>query len=199
MSEFNREQIIKALECCGHIECPGEPCPYHPLNRCREQLRRDCYAFIKELTEERKDFEIRALSAENEAAKYKDRWETSRKDFERVADENYNLHAYYTELTQKCASWTEENERLRAEKETLEIYNADYKFKNKELMAFNRRWAKECADLQDECETIKADTVRKMQERLMQEERIFEAYGTRWKIIYSSAIDQIAKEMLGGE
>ena len=88
---------------------------------------------------------------------------------------------------------------MRAEKETLEIYNADYKFKNKELMAFNRRWAKECADLQDECETIKADTVRKMQERLMQEERIFEAYGTRWKIIYSSAIDQIAKEMLGGE
>lgn len=45
----------------------------------------------------------------------------------------------------------------------------------------------------------KADTVRKMQERLMAEERIFEAYGTRWKVIYSSAIDQIAKEMLESE
>ena len=50
--ELKRDEIIKALECCEHIQCQGEHCPYHPLDRCREQLRHDCYALIKELTEE---------------------------------------------------------------------------------------------------------------------------------------------------
>ena len=87
---------------------------------------------------------------------------------------------------------TEENERLRAEKETLEIYNADYKFKNRELTAFNRRWAKECAELQEECDQIKVNTVRKMQEMIA--DRCVK--GGIYPAFVKSTIDQIAKEML---
>ena len=96
---------------------------------------------------------------------------------------------------------TEENERLKAENETLEIYNADYKYKNKELTAFNRRWAKECAELQDECEYIKADTVREMQERLkytlcINNEENYEIFDYAYTL---ETIDQIAKEMLDND
>lgn len=94
----------------------------------------------------------------------------------------------------------EENERLRAEKETLEIYNKDYKYKNKELTAFNRRWAKECADLQDECEHIKADTVRKMQERLKAQAIIIKDHtGKMGTVVGVGNIDDVAREMLEGK
>jgi FtsZ-binding cell division protein ZapB len=89
---------------------------------------------------------------------------------------------------------TEENERLRAEKEVLEINNKDLKYRNKELTAFNRRWAKECAELQDECDQIKAGAVRKMQERLKSRKV---SYGnTTFMVVHIDDIDQIAKEML---
>ena len=41
---------------------------------------------VKEIFEECRDFKIRALRTENEAAKYKDRWETFYKDFKGFAD-----------------------------------------------------------------------------------------------------------------
>lgn len=87
----------------------------------------------------------------------------------------------------------EENERLRAEKETFEIYYKDYKYKNKELAAFNRRWAKECAELQDECDQIKSDTVRKMQERIT--EYATNGYPRKVRL---DVIDRIVEEMVDG-
>ena len=55
--ELNREQIIKALECCymqelEHNEnCPE--CPYTDLYpNCAEYLGKHCFSLIKELTEE---------------------------------------------------------------------------------------------------------------------------------------------------
>ena len=94
---------------------------------------------------------------------------------------------------------TEANERLRAEKEVLEINNKDLKYRNKELTAFNRRWAKECAELQDECDQIKADTVRKMQEKLkiaMRDVAKYSFGGRDYSVIGEGFIDQVAKEML---
>ena len=92
---------------------------------------------------------------------------------------------------------TEENERLKAENARYEAENHAQFDKWLKLEEATKRHHSE---LFEEAKiAVKEDTVRKMQERLMMRERIIEAYGTRWKVIYSSAIDQIAKEMLEGD
>ena len=48
--ELNREQIIKALECCLEGECDG--CTYNEQTSCKEYLLNDAISLIKELTEE---------------------------------------------------------------------------------------------------------------------------------------------------
>ena len=54
--ELNREQIIKALECCGGdiVEC--QKCAYAKkgYNKCKECAAQDALSLIKELTEENK-------------------------------------------------------------------------------------------------------------------------------------------------
>ena len=57
MMELNREQIIKALECCNKTNC--KECPYTPSGKvdifditCSINMARDTLALIKELTEE---------------------------------------------------------------------------------------------------------------------------------------------------
>lgn len=112
-----------------------------------------------------------------------------------LALERCKLH----DAEEKVKKLTEENERLRAEKETLEIYNADYKFKNKEVMAFNRRWAKECADLQEECDLIKEKTEENIKLRLAMQ---FGTYTDKDTVKIADVfrlIDQISKDMLEGD
>ena len=98
--ELKVEQIKKALEYCTSKFCfEGEGCPlvdvggHYDTDECTKELVKNALALIneqeqriKELNEERKDFEIRALRAENQAAIYQDRWETSEKHFKRLAD-----------------------------------------------------------------------------------------------------------------
>lgn len=82
----------------------------------------------------------------------------------------------------------EENERLRAEKEAIEIFNKDYK-------SINKRLKEQLDDKCDRCiERERADTVRKMQERLEKECLIDRGY----EVLLEGTIDQIAKEMLEG-
>lgn len=57
MMELNREQIIKALECCSKTNC--KECPYTPSGKvdifditCGINMARDTLALIKKLTEE---------------------------------------------------------------------------------------------------------------------------------------------------
>jgi hypothetical protein len=57
MMELNREQIIKALECCSKTNC--KECPYTPSGKvdifditCSINMARDTLTLIKELTEE---------------------------------------------------------------------------------------------------------------------------------------------------
>lgn len=48
--ELNREQIIKALECCSNNdECVGEACPYYATG-CEKNMPKDALSIIKELT-----------------------------------------------------------------------------------------------------------------------------------------------------
>lgn len=79
-----------------------------------------------------------------------------------------DLHATRTELTQKCASLNEENERLR---------NSSVNYCN----------------IPEIKEKERADTVRKMQERLKE---AFKHYPQRCGECCKEKVDQISKEML---
>lgn len=60
MSELNREQIIKALECCtdNHATADCEHCPYEMASaNCMVALMKDTLALIKELTDEVSDLQ----------------------------------------------------------------------------------------------------------------------------------------------
>jgi hypothetical protein len=138
--ELNKEQIIKALECCASEKYICEQCPIEQKIKddceCGEVVARNALALIKELTEE--------------------------------------------------------NERLRAEKEA----------ENKELFHRWKKIADETADryeglYQDAKKSLVASTVRNMQERL-RARRV--SYGNiTFKVVPIDDIDQIAKEMVEGE
>lgn len=155
--KLNREQILKALECCfeanTHLDCVRLNCPALINDECfydgeddkecdRKQFA-DTLTLIKELTED--------------------------------------LHATRTELTRV----QEENERLSDERDRYKRYYFNH--------CFDELRANVEAD-------VKADTVRKMQERLHEEGKISLAGCEMFIPIPHSFIDQIAKEMLeGGE
>ena len=170
--ELNREQIIKALECCitGHHENCCNLGKWHEEWNCMTDIMKQSLALINELTAENKLLNVELGNANSEILR---------------------LIAEKKELT-------EENERLRAERDTLDIYNKDYKFKNKELTAFNRRWAKECAELQDECDQIKADTVQKMQDAVAVHFGTYTDKDTVKVLDVVRLLGKIAKEMLEG-
>lgn len=54
--KFNREEIIKALECCSDCDCYNakmqEDCPLINVPFCKNYLRKQSLVLIKELTEE---------------------------------------------------------------------------------------------------------------------------------------------------
>ena len=89
---------------------------------------------------------------------------------------------------------TEENERLRAERDVLDITVKDLRGRNKGLQRANESLAKDIAQLEAElceCVQIKADTVRKMHSEI--EKRCIK--GGIYPAFVKSTIDQIAKEM----
>ena len=115
---------------------------------------------------------------------------------------------------EKVKELTEENERLRAQNEVLEITEKDLRFRNKELQKCNEGLAKNIEELEIEgdkvreayahyeettgLKQVRADTVRKMQERL---KAYFGTYVLGYKVPLTEAIkavNQIAKEMVEG-
>ena len=69
MMELNREQIIKALECCSNNdECVGEACPYYATG-CEKNMPKDALSLINELTEENKAWQMQLISQEEKASK----------------------------------------------------------------------------------------------------------------------------------
>ena len=159
--ERNREEIIKALECCvKEWDCAF--CRFSKLE-CAS-IKRDALALIKELTEERKDFEIRALRAENEATKYKDRCETEKQAREQLSESYDHLEKTKDELLAERSRLTEENERLKAENARYEAENHAQFDKWLKLEEATKRHHSE---LFEEAKiAVKEDTVRKMQKRL---------------------------------
>lgn len=120
-----------------------------------------------------------------------------------------NMNAYG--LTAKRLS--EENERLRAERDTLDILVKDFKFRLGEAMKANQTWEEKNKDL--ECDNdmlreriteIRADTVREMQSAIKKYYsssiyRPTQKHPTKHTMIEHLfyVIDQIAKEMIGGK
>lgn len=109
-----------ALECCSgavddvlKVDC--DKCPYDIGSAECKGLERDALAVIKELREERKDFEIRALRAENEATKYKDRYETAKQAHEMLSESYDHLEKTKDELLSERSRLTEENAKIGIE------------------------------------------------------------------------------------
>lgn len=162
--ELNREQIIKALECCTRSGCSDnetKDCPLKSYDDCRTRLAINALALIEELTEEneRLEAEITHLEGHREA---------DIKAFKTLKDENERL-----KLAPKIGSVSVP--------EALEILN------------------KYC---ESGIKKAKADTVRKMQERLterLNRNSIFKSITMSAGETVYDVIDQIAKEMLEGE
>ena len=172
---MKREQIIKALECCyGKERCSD--CPFYMGEgiTCNIGLGYYAYSLIKELTEERKDFEIRALRAENQAGIYQDRYETAKVDNERL---------------------TEENERLRVQNEKWQTVA----LKQEDIM---QTIAQEKQAYYDELLTIRDDTVREFQAKITADYAVSKVHYVKDEapiITYQLTnlqLDQIAKEIL---
>ena len=84
---------------------------------------------------------------------------------------------------------TEENERLRGERAKFFEYKHGTLVRNALVLTKNKK------EFDDFCKAIKADTVRKMQERLMYEF----GFLCSWELQeIKDTVDQITKEMLEG-
>ena len=124
---MDRDQIIKALECCS--ECFGmcDECPYEEEEYCEAEMRSDAFALIRELTEENERLKagisteftcifgaphkVRDCPIDEEVAKA--RAETVREMAERVKKKineiNMNLCGVYPFIDQIAKEMLEEN------------------------------------------------------------------------------------------
>lgn len=141
--ELNRENIIKALECCTKSSLCAR-CPRGDYDTC--DIEADALSLINELTEENKAWQMQLIDKEEKADKA------------------------YHDLACEVEDLRAENERLR-----------------------DTAYRLEC-----EVHRERADTVRKMQERLDKHFCHDPAFlGVEQRLIMD-VIDQIAKEMVEG-
>ena len=179
---MNTEQIIKALECCSRQyedntsdECLD--CIYHNLGcNCVLQAITDALALIKELTEKIVQL-ISQVDCDKAEIKLLQKHIESLAETIESQEQEINMNAYG--LTAKRLG--EENERLHASCTEL----------TQECKKWQRR-------MKIECDYTKADTVRKMQERLKEHLDDFYNSGEDALLDVPDLIDQIAKEVLEG-
>lgn len=133
------------------------------------------------------------------------------KRIENQREEIRRLHNHIRNLEQSRNAWkekaeriggqlkeiTEENERLKAENETTDILLKDLRFRNKEFQKANEGLAKNCEDLERELQTmcgIKADTIQKMKDRLINYESYDNGGGNY--VVSVNDIRTVAKDLL---
>ena len=183
--KLNREQIIKALECCTNCICnlakTDTECPLVKMDFCKNYLMKQSLALIKEQDEQIFKLENRLKECENgyEGTLSLDRCKLH--DAEEKVKELTQLHEMLSESYDHLEQTKDE---LIAERSRLTDENEKIGIENFELIC--------------ELSRIKADTVRKMQESL------HERFGTDSNRVYSNYnihryIDQIAKEMVEGK
>ena len=180
--ELNREQIIKALECCETgraVSC--EKCPMQNIEAaddvvCSEMLARYAISLIKELTEERDGFENLAHTAIEVQNRMSDTIEELTEEYESMAQSVNEASDLIRKLRVEKKELTEENERL-----------------NKEVDRLSQVVLYHDGITEMEVEEAKDDTVRKMQERV-KEYFPYDADSGLYVVL-----DQIAKEIIEGE
>lgn len=110
--ELNREQIVKAFECC-FVESNCAGCPLHHQYKidCLKYAGEKALLLIKELTDENEAWQKQLIAIEEKSGKA---YYELACEVENLRKENKNLHASYTKLERKCASLNDENEKLHA-------------------------------------------------------------------------------------
>ena len=181
--ELNREQIIKALECCGTSD---KSCSYCPLAKdyspCSKTMADNALSLIKELTAENKLLNVELGNANSEILRL---IEEKKELTEEVASWKAIAEGYqkqFEDCADDRAKLTEENERLRgcvmSEEQVRTIATETIK---------------------QGISKIKAATVRKYREQL---HRAFAHSDSKDKFnkgVFLEMVDLIAKEMSEGE
>lgn len=195
MENLNAEQVKKAYEhCITKVNCKGCPC-WCEDKKCTR--REDTLALITSQEQRIKELtaEIEVLKADRD--NYKEWYFKAVGEVKQLTEDyksldmelrtaNTDLHATRTELTRV----QEDNERLRAENEALAISEVK-ECEISQMLVYRIR------DKHPAVMAVISDTVRKMQERLKAKAEPMPMY-SHLKIVYTSDIDQIAKEMLEG-
>lgn len=208
MSELNREQIIKALECLtGEEVMFCRECAYNTVGAfsCKKELAKDALSLIKELTakteaqdivitELRKLLEKANHDADRYARKIKELTEEVESLKQCMEHEHASFMETFGELDYKCKRLTEENEYLKQQNEIYAVLNEKMEcICNSYAFQYGTVIPKEVF-LKKEREKA----VKEMQERLMEcfnNEVEYLSMYTESQVIF--VIDQIAKEMIG--
>ncbi len=172
MENLNAEQVKKALECCVTTsEGDCKKCGYRGKSHdnfitCTNCLIADALALINS-----QEQRIKELTEEKTEL-----WEERNRIYDDLQDWKEIAEGYqkqFEDCYEKKAKLTEENERLRGVKEEYETF---------------------IGGLKPRIDTIRADTVRKMQERLKKYYHHLSSKTLPASVEYH--IDQIANEML---
>jgi hypothetical protein len=173
-AKMEREQIIKALECCSGNDCRG--CPYFGHIPCTKPMNGDALALIKELTEEIESLRkrIQHLCASEFIA-----------SFDEV---DINTKAYKKDITEADHIF-KEYQRLEA------LYDPFHFCSMSGCEGMSKNCFKTCPD--GYVNSIKIKVVKEMQEAV--KTTLKEQYGTLPHTTYfHKAVDKTAKKMLEG-
>ena len=214
--KLNREQIIKALECCTNCICnhakTDTECPLVKMDFCKNYLMKQSLALIKEQDEQIFKLENRLKECENgyegtlslDRCKLHDAEEKVKEltQLHEMLSESYDhLEKTKDELIAERARLTEENERLNKEVADLQDELKCEKETNAHLcsqyMSENHLRHQVEEMLANGMSVVKANTVRKMQERFNEKvAKLLISPSIQYQA--SAFIDQIAKEMVEG-
>ncbi len=166
--ELNREQIVKALECCSKHPPRCRACPYQGMPCCTNEHRKDALTLIKQLTADvervsKQCGEIIVECDERDAERLKEvaDWKAIAKGYQKQ----------FEDCAEDRAKLTEENERLQVQ--------ADM-------------WKSTAYCEKDRCNTIEVATVLKMRSEI--ERRCIE--GGIYPAFVKSVINNVAEEMV---
>lgn len=149
--ELNREQVIKALECCNKaIVADCVDCPLCDVDSCENSLLGNALSLINELTEERDGLENLIHTMSEIENRMSETIEELTSENKLLNVELGNANSEISRLIEERKELTEENERLKRTQVVQHIH-------------IDEQFRKEC---EYEMKQLKADTVKKMQERL---------------------------------
>lgn len=170
--ELNRDEIIKALECCYTNTLSCIDCPYQAPDKFLEcsDLVHNAVSLVKELTEENANWEPIAEG-------YRKQFEDCAEERGKLTEENERLKTELRQTAQKLKAVEEVNEKLTADVEWAQrrIIDTD----------------KKVARLREEI----ADNIKRFADRL---KRYYDANDKYLGYSIAYNIDRVAEELIKG-